>query len=66
MKIKKRFVGIEQVAKDFDVCRQTISRWVEAGSFPAPLRFGRKQVWLQATIETFVETKEKEAKGVTP
>ena len=64
--IKKRFVNIDQVAKDFDVCRQTINRWVESGIFPAPLRFGRKKVWLQTTIETFIQSKVEETKGVTP
>ena len=64
--IKKRFVNIDQVAKDFDVCRQTINRWVESGIFPAPLRFGRKKVWLQTTIETLIQSKVEETKGVTP
>ncbi len=66
MSTEKRFVDIAHVAKDFDVCRQTIDRWVESGIFPAPLRFGRRKVWMRTTIETFVDAKAEEAKGVTP
>ena len=64
--MKKELIDIQEVAADFEVCTTTLDRWIAAGKFPAPLRFGRKKVWLRTTIETFVESKSEEAKGATP
>ena len=66
MKITKRFVTKKEVAADFEVCPTTIDRRVALGLFPAPLRLGRKQVWLKTTIEEFIAEKVEEAKGATP
>lgn len=68
MKITKRFIDKKELAADFEVCEATIDRRVALGLFPAPLRLGRKKVWLRTTIEEFIDEKVEEAKqqGATP
>ncbi len=60
--MKNELVDNKEVAADFEVCTTTLDRWIAAGKFPAPLRFGRRTVWLRRTIEAFVESKAEEAK----
>lgn len=60
--MKKELVDNKEVAADFEICTTTLDRWIAAGKFPAPLRFGRRKVWLRTSIETFVESKSEEVK----
>jgi predicted DNA-binding transcriptional regulator AlpA len=38
--------------------RTTIGRWVRAGTFPAPERFGQRRVWLLADLERWREQRQ--------
>jgi prophage regulatory protein len=40
----------------------TLDRWVAAGTFPAPLRFGPKTlVWKTSTVQSWLAAREREA-----
>jgi excisionase family DNA binding protein len=48
-------ITAEQVAKAVGVSVLTIQRWVKAGDFPPPLRFGRRIIrWRVDTINTWL------------
>jgi hypothetical protein len=47
-----------QVAAMFHVAPRTISDWVQKGSFPAPLRNGKKPLWIPAIVEAHLQTLE--------
>ena len=56
-----RFVDIHEIADDFGVHVRTIERWVEAGDFPQPLRFGRRKVWLRRKYLNLIDAKQRAA-----
>lgn len=47
-----------QVAAMFHVVPRTISHWVQKGSFPTPLRNGKKLLWISAIVEAHLQTLE--------
>lgn len=44
----------ETVAALFRTTPTTVSRWVAAGKFPKPFRFGRRLYWVAADIEAIL------------
>ncbi len=50
-----KFIQAAEICQELSICRRTLDRWIADGRFPAPLRFGRKHVWLRQEFETRVE-----------
>jgi predicted DNA-binding transcriptional regulator AlpA len=44
----------QTVAPKFHTTPTTLARWVAAGTFPKPLRFGRQYLWLATDIEALL------------
>jgi predicted DNA-binding transcriptional regulator AlpA len=44
----------QSVAAQFHTIPITLHRWAAAGTFPKPLRFGRRYFWLAADIEALL------------
>jgi len=58
---EKRFVTADEICEDLQICKRTLSRMVEDGRFPQPLRLGlRKKVWLRQTYVLHSEAASKE------
>ncbi len=52
---KSRFVTPSQLSLELGITEATLSKWVEAGKFPAPLRLGiRHRVWLRVVYEKHI------------
>jgi predicted DNA-binding transcriptional regulator AlpA len=48
-------LGMDDLVELFGVRRQTIYRWMRAGLFPKPRRFGRRCIrWRAADVEEFI------------
>jgi excisionase family DNA binding protein len=45
------FVAIRQLCNQLDVHSTTIWRWVNAGTFPAPIYFGTRRRWKLTDVE---------------
>jgi len=52
---QSRFVMAAEVCSDLGICSVTLWRWIEAGKFPAPLRFGRRRVWLRHEYDAHIQ-----------
>jgi predicted DNA-binding transcriptional regulator AlpA len=40
-----------------NVCRQTIYNMVNRGEFPAPIKFGRRSLWLESEFEQWIASR---------
>lgn len=52
-----RNLRIEDLEYRFNVDKQTIRRWYEAGTFPKPFFIGRRRFWLESVINDFIKQK---------
>ena len=53
---KSKFVDADELCRELSICRQTLTRWIDAGLFPPPLRIGlRKRLWLRREYEVCIE-----------
>jgi predicted DNA-binding transcriptional regulator AlpA len=67
MRIELPFFTIQQLAERYGVHAISIRRWVAAGLFPQPVRFGpRKALWPTAVVEDFERAKVKKSQSQTP
>lgn len=58
--MKLEFIEPSQVCNELGISESTLSKWIKAGKFPAPMRLGiRKNVWLKKTIVEYIETQER-------
>jgi prophage regulatory protein len=52
----RALLGMNDLVELFGVRRQTIYRWLRAGQFPRPRRFGRRCIrWRAADVDAFIE-----------
>lgn len=47
------------VAKNLGVTTRTLRTWIRDGQIPAPVRIGRKQIWVKPVLETWLKDRAK-------
>ena len=57
-KTEARLFTPSDLCRLFGVHRNTITRWVEHGQLPAPIRIGRRLRWRRETITKLIQGKE--------
>lgn len=63
---KPRFMTSSELSNELGISEATLTKWVNAGKFPAPLRLGiRHRVWLRVAFEQHIEQAVQAAKENT-
>ena len=56
----------DELLKKFQISRTTLFRWVKAGSFPSPVRIGRRTIrWRADEIDEFVKSRSRDMDEVS-
>ena len=50
-----RLINREQLRELVPVADFTITRWIAAGKFPPPIKFGSRNFWRMAEVEAAIE-----------
>lgn len=48
-----RFLRIADVVASTGFSRATLYRWIEAGTFPAPVKIGAASRWIESEVEAW-------------
>ena len=61
--IRTPHLGAAEIASLLGVSDRTLARWVAAGRFPRPVRYGRRRIWEQDTVTAWIADARKEAQN---
>jgi predicted DNA-binding transcriptional regulator AlpA len=50
-----RLIPIKEVARRLSYSVRQISRWIDNGTFPKPVRLGKRRMYHESTINELVE-----------
>ena len=50
----EKFLTLSDVIDRVAVTRSTIYRWMQAGSFPRPIKVGIRSLWLESDIQAWI------------
>ena len=59
-----KLLTIDEVAEILGITTRSVYRWHERGQFPRPVHVSNRPMWLQETVDAWIEAKVLEAQAL--
>ncbi len=57
--MRESYLKPSEVAEKVRISRSSLFRWVREGRFPAPIKLGKRVLWAESEVETFLSASKK-------